>query len=158
MEWFFLECTKVKAHNLYSIYRSSMSKAAANVEADVPTVALHVLNKTVNHKRKSSCAVSFVLKLWTERWLALQHNSTAPCTMQQTLRFKLPGSNSSHEIQTHASFLHKACEVALNSKRLTSCRGMSSFCKSQLSAEPVSLLRTSKIQNQIAAARCSRGM
>ena len=91
MEWFFLECTKVKAHNLYSIYRSSMSKAAANVEADVPTVALHVLNKTVNHKRKSSCAVSFVLKLWTERWLALQHNSTAPCTMQQTLRFKLPG-------------------------------------------------------------------
>jgi hypothetical protein len=48
----FLECTKVKAHNLYSIYRSSMSKAAANVEADVPTVALHVLNKTVNHKGK----------------------------------------------------------------------------------------------------------
>jgi hypothetical protein len=29
-----------------------MSKAAANVEADVPTVALHVLNKTVNHKGK----------------------------------------------------------------------------------------------------------
>ena len=55
-----------------------MSKAAANVEADVPTVALHVLNKTVNHKGKCSCAVSFV-------------NSTAPCTMQQTLRFKLPG-------------------------------------------------------------------